>query len=203
MANIATRAAAVLVTAALAVALSGGRAAADTYSLFFNKTFGAADPQPASPAPWLTAVFEDVDQNADSVYDFVRLTLAAPGLAPGEFPSEWYFNVGGNDAAEATTISGMTAEWLGEAEGGVKGTPYFAQNAFKAGGDGWFDLIIEFPRGEDERLVSGDTSVYKLTGVNVARLRGMLSAPWKDLDVAPPVDPGGYGPFLAAAHIQG
>ncbi|HSV74741.1 MAG TPA: hypothetical protein VLH79_13355, partial [Chthonomonadales bacterium] len=86
---------------------------------------------------------------------------------------------------------------------GVVGTPTRGQNHDKAGGDGWFDLIIDFPRGQPKRLVSGQTSVYKLTGtgLNVAYLKDRWSSPRKGLDQTGPR--GEHGPFLAAAHIQG
>jgi len=178
-----------VVAAGLAVALSGGVARADTYSLFFNKTFSDTDPQPANAAPWLTAVFEDVDEDLDTVFDYVKLTLAAPGLAAGEFSADWYFNIGENGAAEATKIAGMTAIYL---SGTAPSDVNLSQNAYQADGDGKYDLNITFPQGNSKTLANGQTSAYKLTGVDVAFLKDRWS-----------LKAGGKGPFLAAAHIQG
>lgn len=66
-------------------------------------------------------------------------------------------------------------------------------NEFKADGDGYFDLLIEFANSGDGRLSAGEWADLKITGDGLSTSSfEYLSAPG-----------GGHGPFYVAAHVGG
>jgi hypothetical protein len=76
----------------------------------------------------------------------------------------------------------------------VVGTGSISSNAYKADGDGKYDILIEFPSGPPSaRFSVGDTSVFTLTNAG-----GLTPDDFKFLSLPD----GGNGPFFAAAHVQ-
>lgn len=83
------------------------------------------------------------------------------------------------------------------------GTPGSAPNsigtgvdAFKADGDGWFDILFDFPPppgSQNARFTAGETVVYDIT------YTGPIDVNSFDFSSAPG---GGNGTFLSAAHVQ-
>jgi hypothetical protein len=68
-------------------------------------------------------------------------------------------------------------------------------NAFKADGDGSYDILFDFiPPGPGIRFDNADTVTYRITRT------GLVEEDFNTLSQPPT---GGHGPFLAAAHIQG
>lgn len=83
-------------------------------------------------APYLTATFTDTANAGE-----VELTLEATGLIPDEWVSEWYFNFA-QDPDEL--VLGTTTD---DAPDGA--TPFdTGDDAFKADGDGWFDILLSW-----------------------------------------------------------
>jgi hypothetical protein len=69
----------------------------------------------------------------------------------------------------------------------------FGSNAFKADGDGKYDLLLEFPTGNaDNRFESGESIMFTLTATNLDSD--------SFVDFSEPA--GGNGPFRIAAHVQ-
>ena len=149
-----------------------------TFQYNFEFSGGTA---PQGPAPWLTATFNDVAPNT------VQMTLSTSGLTGNEFVTEWDFNttvaIGGYSSSPSNTINPVSIA-------------YSSTDAFKADGDGYFDLQFNFATGPPtSRLTSGLTSVFTLSGTGLtAESFNALSAP------GPGESP---GPFLSAAHVQG
>jgi hypothetical protein len=83
--------------------------------------------------------------------------------------------------------------------GATNGDPYagwsFGEDAFKADGDGLYDLRLVLPNAAAGRLTPGETIVFSITsstaGFNAESFMA-LSAP-----------DGGHGPFDSAGHIAG
>jgi hypothetical protein len=172
--------------AGLGLLLSPAPAAAAILSFDLDIEFSGATP-PAGAPPWLTATFDDSFGGPNTV----RLSMSAGGLVGTEFVSEWHFNLDptldpnqmafnavDNAAVAAVTISTGT-------------------NAFKASGDGLYDIKFEFPPppgGFAEGFTGGETVVYDLTYI------APITAFSFDFFSAPD---GGHGPFVSAAHVQG
>ncbi|MCI0749539.1 MAG: hypothetical protein L0Y32_03185, partial [Nevskiales bacterium] len=64
-------------------------------------------------------------------------------------------------------------------------------NAFKADGDGKYDIVVDYPNGSG--FDANMASVYDITGISTLTADSFyyLSFP-----------SGGHGPFLSAAHVQ-
>jgi len=68
-------------------------------------------------------------------------------------------------------------------------------NAYKADGDGKYDIKLAFPTSaSDDRFTTGESAIFTITGVS-----GLTADDFYYLSLPD----GGHGPFLAAAHIQG
>ncbi len=99
---------------------------------------------------------------------------------------EWYFNV--SDGA----LAGLTDTNFTFISGGPAATSIgVGDNAFKADGDGLFDILFEFPTSVDI-FATDQTVVYHVSGPTVADfvLFSSTDSP-----------AGGEGPFLSAAHV--
>ena len=68
----------------------------------------------------------------------------------------------------------------------------FGSNAFKADGDGLYDIEIVFPQSGADRLNPGESITFTMTAT------GLTSDSFLDMS-APD---GGHGPFRIAAHVQ-
>lgn len=150
----------------------------DIGALFSWSGFPSGDP---SVTPWLTATFQQIDS------DTVRLTMSAGGLSGSEFVGNdgWYFNL--NPTKTPTSLSIVYVS--GQAAASVlTGT-----NAYKADGDGKYDLEFKWTASGDNRFTEDETSVYDINLAGISEQDfNYLSAP-----------AGGKGPFVTAVHIQG
>ena len=122
----------------------------------------------------------------DTAADTVRLTVDATALQGSEFVSELYLNFDPSRDPLLLTLTDV-------------GGPYsinaisVGANAFKADGDGKYDILIDFaPPGN--KLGAGEEARLDITGIED------LSEDWFEFLSAPA---GGHGPFLVAAHVQG
>jgi hypothetical protein len=73
----------------------------------------------------------------------------------------------------------------------------FGSNAFKADGDGLFDILVTFPNAGADRLTPGESITFTLTAT------GLTSDSFLDFSCSVCPTAGGNGPFRIAAHVQG
>lgn len=166
-----------MAAAVAALALQTSLAVADTVTFELDYEFSGGE-QPSGTAPWLRAVFEDVGANQ------VTLTLESLLNSGREFVSEWDFNFSPDTSVGGLAITHQSGV---QADSVSTGT-----NAFKADGDGWFDIQFLFPQSGD-RFTQGSTSVYQISGSGInAQSFNHTSAPG-----------GGNGTYYSAAHVQG
>lgn len=137
---------ALLAGAAFALPATSAQASC-TFELDFE--FSGAD-EPEGGTPWLTATFENIG------VDTVRLTMSASGLVEEESVDEWSFNL--DPTLDPTSLS------IVHDSGEVADSVSTGADAFKADGDGSFDILFDFPNSGD-RFTSGETSVYILSGI--------------------------------------
>jgi hypothetical protein len=144
---------------------------------------------PGGAAPWATAVFDDQAHPG-----YVTMTLTATDLQPTESIEEWYLNI---DPAIVPSSLGFTLlSTTGTFDTTQLKVNTGADDAYKADGDGYYDIKVAFPHtdGADTRFTSGDSVTYKISGVSLAEEFNFFSTP----------GPGNAsGPFKMAAHIQG
>jgi hypothetical protein len=72
----------------------------------------------------------------------------------------------------------------------------FGSNAFKADGDGLFDILVTFPISGADRLTPGESVTFTLTAT------GLTSDSFLDFSCSSCPTAGDHGPFRIAAHIQ-
>jgi len=72
----------------------------------------------------------------------------------------------------------------------------FGSNAFKADGDGLFDILVDFPQSGSNRLTPGESVTFTLTAT------GLTSDSFLDFSCSACPTAGDHGPFRIAAHIQ-
>jgi len=80
--------------------------------------------------------------------------------------------------------------------GGTLGVT-FGSNAFKADGDGLFDILVNSPVSGSNRLAPGESVTFTLTAT------GLTSDSFLDFSCSVCPTAGSNGPFRIAAHVQG
>ncbi|HZV36814.1 MAG TPA: PEP-CTERM sorting domain-containing protein [Verrucomicrobiae bacterium] len=163
--------------------LSPSWALAVTNVFQFNYTFssGGSLSSPTGPAPWLTANIQDVTLGT------VDLTINASGLQGSEYVSSFFMNL--DPAMNPTSLSflktGMTGSFTDP-------TINLGENGYKADGDGYYDIDLEFSTSHGSTFTVGDSITYQITGSG-------LDA--NDFEFTSQMG-GGTGTYLAAAHVQ-
>jgi hypothetical protein len=170
-----------LTAVALGMLVSAAPASAAIVVMDFGVEFSGASP-PAGPAPWLRATFDDGGTPGS-------VTLTLDNLLTGsEFIGAQgvYFNL--DPAKDATGL--LFTHSLGQAAQLIdRGT-----DAYKADGDGFFDIKLTYSASGADRFTAGEQSVYQITGAGLTALDFIYTS------VNSPVD---KGPLYAAAHVQG
>ena len=159
-------------------------AATMTFGLDYE--FSGTTP-PAGTAPWITATFDDSYGGNNTV----RLTMDTSNLVGVEFVGDWRFNFD-----DALTVTDLTFTSVDTSDS-VPTSISKGQNAYKADGDGYFDIKFEFPTenaGLDDRFTTGETVMYDIIYTSAIDVNSFnfLSAPG-----------GGNGSYHSAAHVQG
>ena len=164
-------------------AITGHAAYAATYSYEFLTEFSGGTP-PDATAPWATLSFTDVIGG-------VELDLHLSGLTSPENAKFFGFNFGPNpgNAALQTRLSGLTFTNTGGQAASSISAPTL--NAYKADGDGFFDILFNYPTSGDY-FGAGEHSIYKITGSSVTA---------SDFNYQS-LTGGGNGIWYSALHVQ-
>lgn len=166
----------------LAIAAVAASAVMPAKALTFGLDYVFSGPGiPGNPGPWGTATFSDVAGG-------VQLTMDASGLTGTEFFGSWYFNL--NSALNPASLNFAAQSNVGVDPSSV--TIGQGANAFKADGDGFFDIIFDFASSGANRLGAGDSITYLITGIP-----GLTAADFNYVSVGGPVSG-----FHTAAHLQ-
>lgn len=171
-----------IAVAALCASPSG--AAGSVFELGFEFSGGTA---PDGPGPWLRATF--IDDGGTGMY----ITLDSLLTGPTEFVNSntgWVFNFDPTLNPNLLDIDYFAGPYpnLAVVSMGV--------DAFKADGDGFFDISFNFPQSPPANRFNGSDSVTY-----------HIAYPGVDLTNAhfthPSTPGGGNGSFFSAAHVQG
>jgi len=137
---------------------------------------------PTNPAPWATATITDVSPGQ------VTLTVVASGLTANEKVKDVYLNL--DPALNPTLLvsSGFTKT-------GTFTTPTItgSANAYKADGDGYYDIDVAFDTGNSNKTFDGGEAVsctLTLTGLTASSFNFVSSSG------------GGQGQYYIAAQLQ-
>lgn len=154
-----------------------------THSLDFEFSGGQ---NPAGPSPWVDITFDDSFGGPNTV----RVTISNTNITANEFNSAVYLNF--DPALDPTALSFSAID-------NSASTPTISTgvDAFKADGDGFFDILFDFPPPPGQpaaKFTAGESVIYDITHTSA------ISASSFDFQSAPG---GGNGSHPAAAHIQG
>jgi hypothetical protein len=140
---------------------------------------------PAGSTPWLTAEFNDLGTTGS-----VTLTLTATNLTGTESVKEWFLNL--DPTLNLSNLSFSVPTKTGSFDDPTisKGT-----DAFKADGDGYYDINIEFATAGDNthRFTAGDSISYIISGIPSLTANSFYFNSTQG---------GGHGVYLMAAHVQ-
>lgn len=141
-----------------------------------------------SGSTWLKAVFNDGGSSGA-----VTLTMSTPGLVGSQNVSGMYFNI---DPTLNSSLNNLSFTYLsGSSSGPAASSVSVGNNAFKADGDGRYDILFSFPTGSG--FNANETVTYQITGIPslTAQSFNYLSACGSPSCTGP-------GNFYAAAHVQ-
>jgi hypothetical protein len=154
---------------------------AATLTFEFDLSFGTTPA--AGPAPWLTAVFDDEGSPGT-----VNLSLTVASTIGDADITEVYFNL--DPVLDATDLTINRTGGTGPVSSKIvidTGT-----DAFKADGDGLYDILFNLPP-PGNRFEAGETLEFSITGIAALVV--------SDFNFISKPD-GGAGPYLAAAKVQ-
>ena len=163
----------------------------DAAEIIFDYNYAYTGTAPSGNAPWLEVTLEN------QAFNLVRMTLGAINLSQGEFVTQWYFNLDpGLDPSKLIfTYYDM---------GGPSAVIYKSvQDAYKAPGDGKFDILFEFPTAESggNRFDGNDTTLYQITYRDTNNPQANITM--KSFNFYSTTATGDGKSLLSAAHIQG
>jgi hypothetical protein len=172
-----------VVAVAMLVGTGVGNAASITLGADFEFSGGTA-PSSAT-TPWVTATFDDSFGGPNTV----RLTMSAPNLTDPESLGGVYLNF---DPSLDATLLTFTAISLGSTPNNI----FTGTDAFKADGDGDFDIWFDFPQppgSQAKRFTTGESVIYDLTYISAIDANSFIFLSASD---------GGNESFAMAGHIQ-
>src|SRR5262245_3418834 len=149
---------------------------------------------PIGSQPWLTATFDDMFPGA--LAGQVQVTLSITGLVAPQKVDGWYINVddGVSQGTSGTAIDPTTLTFSAPTKVGAFDDPTInlGTNAYKADGDGLYDIRFDFSTSNGHEFGAGDSVSYVITGPSFMNADSFtfLSKP-----------AGGVGPYYEAAHI--
>jgi hypothetical protein len=174
------------------LALVAGDARATVMQANIDQVFSGTA-TPVGNQPWLTAMFDDTGLPAGQV----KVTLTVSGLVAPEKVDGWYINVGPDSEQTPGAINPIDPTSLtfsAPTKVGIFDDPTInlGNNAFKADGDGLYDIRFDFSTSNGHDFGAGDSVSYIVTGPASMNADSFtyLSKP-----------AGGVGPYYEAAHI--
>ncbi len=162
---------------------------ADIVTFDLSVEFSSATP-PAGSGPWLSATFTDDPSNSNNVL----LDLSATNLTGVEFVSKWLFNLDPALDAAGLVFSDEADKTPGLIELG--------DDAFKADGDGWFDIKMSWD-GLNGANPFGAGANYSATIALSDGAGGFLDLDAQDFSFLSTGEGNSRDGLFTAAHVQG
>lgn len=123
----------------------------------YSGYFGAQSTPPNTPVPWLTATLSQYAHNE------VQLNISLPcDLPRGTYLDSLYLNYDPSQNASLLTVTGPGITSDNNKHSTV--TAFVGNNANKADGDGFYDIVLGFPNSGGMRLGAPNTASYYITG---------------------------------------
>src|SRR5262245_43934737 len=140
-------------------------ARATVMQAYINQVFSGSA-TPSGSQPWLPATFDDTFPGHLPVQ--LQVTLSITGLVTPEKVDGWYINVddGQTPPTSGTAIDPTTLSFSAPTKVGAFDDPTInlGTNAFKADGDGLYDIRFDFSTSNGHEFGAGDSVSYVITG---------------------------------------
>ena len=162
-----------------------------TVSFEYTESFG--DVPPDGPPPFATAVFADVFNEEGSVTS-VQLTMTVAETVGLATVKAMYFNL--DPSMDPTALVFAREGGSGPTEADTDITT--GADAFRPGGDGFYDILFEFPPPPGQtarRFNAGEDLIYAITGSD-------LTAGSFNFFATPGPSADNPGPYLSVARFQ-
>ena len=172
--------------ATAAIGLFSLQATAATVTFNYTESFGTVPPD--GPAPYATATITDTG------VDEVTLTMTVADTVGLADVTLMFFNL--DPTLDATSLSFAYVSGDGPTEANTN--ILTGDDAFRAGGDGFYDILFDFPPAPGQqaaRFNAGEELVYTITGVG-------LTAESFNYFATPGPGEGNPGPYLSVARFQ-
>ncbi len=167
----------------LSILLLPGTLVASLVEIGLDNEFSGGD-LPAGVAPYVVVGFDP-----GPVLDSVVISIENSGLTDDEFLSKFYMNL---DPTMDPTLLSITP--LSKTGTFLDPTVNLGVDAFKADGDGKYDILLNFSTDEADRFGAGEVFTFRIDGPS-----GLDVFSFNELSLPD----GGHGPFLLAGHVQG
>jgi hypothetical protein len=172
--------AALVLLVPLMLSAAGARAG----SFFFQYTNVYAGTKPEGSPAWVNSLFSDISPGT------VQLKISANGLTGGEFLSAMFFNL--DPSLNPTKLA---FSYVSGSGGFTLPTIKTGANAFKADGQGKYDIDFTFSQKAAKEFTANDYVIYDISS-------SAFTLVASDFDVLSTAA-GGCSEFLAAAEISG
>lgn len=172
---------------ATTLTLLGLAAAAPAAQVIFDMDFEfSSGTPPAGPAPWMRATFDDGGGSGS-----VTLKMENLNLVGTEFVRNWHFNL--DPTLNPTSLVFSAPTKVGTFTNPTINT---GTDAYKADGDGKYDIMFEFDNsgGASNKFQDNESVQYTITGI-----ASLTAASFQYLSLPD----GGHGPYYSASHVQG
>jgi hypothetical protein len=160
-------------------------AAGAAITMSFGETF-SNNVNPGGSGPWLLINFNDATASAGND---IRITMTAVGLEDDEFISSVYLNI-----LTQYPVGSFSGQVITDPNSTYAGALY-QQNAYKADGDGLYDLLFNFQSADCCRFGADYQFVFDINLISGTLLLAQF--------IEQSFPDGGSGPFFGAAHLQG
>jgi len=156
---------------------------AQDYQFVLNNAFSGSSPASTNTS-WMNVVFRDISPGV------VSLTVSNLHLSGTENVDQLYLNLN-------PTYDPLKLQFAFVSSSGGFDLPSITEgtNAFKADGDGKYDVLFNFTSNSNDKhqFTQGESFTYDISGIS-----GLTAADFDYLSFPA----GGAGPFYAAAHVQ-
>lgn len=157
-------------------------------AITFNYTESFGTEPPVGPSPYATS------EIVDSGVDTVTLTMQVSGFVGAADVTGMYFNL--DPALDPTLLTFTRLGGTGPTAADT--TILTGVDAYRADGDGFYDILFDFPPppgGDLARFNSGESLIYEIS------MPGLSAASFNFFG-APGPGAGNPGPFLSVARFQ-
>ncbi len=162
---------------------------AEVVRIDFDIVFSDGSTHPKLDTPWLSVIIDDHDAVGSVTMTFQTNTGVDTGLSDPETLAGVYLNLDSDISTDSLEFNYITDGSTGPKANQI----HVGIDAYKADGDGYYDLLFDFPPPPgNNKFNAGETVVYQITGEGLVADSFVY---WSNSEGSE------WGPYIAAAKI--